>query len=326
MIRKSTAFPVAVALAAALLLGPSPAPAQKVLKIGYPVWVGYGPLFLADKKGFLKDEGVTVQFINMEDTKTRYVALAAGQIDGLMTTIDTMVLRVKPAFQIAAVMAFDDSKGGDGIVANKDITTIKELNGKKVAYEEGSVSHFLLGYLLKQNGMAFKDIVSVNMAPGDAGAAFVAGKVDAAVTWEPWLTKGKSAPHGHLLVDSSATPGLIVDVLVFRNDVLRARGDEVRKVVAAWHKGVEYWKAYPDESNQIMADAVGGWLKDPKIFAETLTGIRYYDYDANKSFFASGGGAYKTGQFAIDFWAKQGKVRIKGLKASDILNPSFIAR
>ena len=325
MLRKLPAYVVIVVLIGTVLLLPGPAPAQKVLKIGYPVWVGYGPLFLADKKGFLRNEGVNVQFVNME-VNPRYVALAAGQIEGLMTTIDTMPQRVRPDFQIAAVMAFDDSKGGDGIVANKDITTIKELNGKKVAYEEGSVSHFLLGYLLKQNGMAFNDIVSVNMAPGDAGAAFVAGKVDAAVTWEPWLTKGKSAPHGHLLVDSSATPGLIVDVLVFRNDVLRARGDEVRKVVAAWHKGVEYWKAYPDESNQIMADAVGGWLKDPKIFAETLTGIRYYDYDANKSFFASGGGAYKTGQFAIDFWAKQGKVRIKGLKASDILNPSFIAR
>src|SRR5256886_11983746 len=90
MMRRSPAFAVAVALAAALLLLPSPAPAQKVMKIGYPVWVGYGPLFLADKKGFLKDEGVSVQFINMEDTKTRYVALAAGQIDGLMTTIDTI--------------------------------------------------------------------------------------------------------------------------------------------------------------------------------------------------------------------------------------------
>lgn len=326
MSRKLPAFVVIVALVGTALLFPSSAPAQKVLKIGYPVWVGYGPLFLADKKGFLKDEGVSVQFINMEDTKTRYVALAAGQIDGLMTTIDTIVLRVKPDFQIAAVMAFDDSKGGDGIVANKDITTVKELKGKKVAYGEGSVSHFFLGYLLSQNGMSFKDIVSVNMVAADAGAAFVAGKVDAAVTWEPWLTRGKSAPQGHLLVDSTNTPGLIVDVLVFRKDVLKARAGDVRNVVRAWHKGVDYWMSYPDESNQIMADAVGGWLKDPKMFAETLTGIRYYDYDTNKAFFASGGGAYKTGQFAIDFWAKQGQLQMKGLKATDILNPSFIAR
>lgn len=326
MMRRSAALVIVVALIATMLLLPAPAPAQKALKIGYPVWVGYGPLFLAEKKGFLKNLGTAVEFVNMEDTKTRYVALAAGQIDGLMTTIDTMVLRVKPDFQIAAVMAFDDSKGGDGIVARKEIKTIKDLKGKKVAYGEGSVSHFFLGYLLSQNGMSFKDIVSVNMTAGDAGAAFVAGKVDAAVTWEPWLTKGKSAPHGHLLKDSSATPGLIVDVLVFSKKVLTTRGDEVRNVVRAYHQGVDYWKAYPDESNQIMAQAVGGWLKDPKVFAETLTGIRYYDFDMNRAFFAPNGGGYRTGQFAIDFWAKQGKVQIKDLKASDILNPSFIAK
>jgi len=317
---------VVAALVGVMLVLPAPAPAQKALRIGYPVWVGYGPLFLADKKGFLKALGTGVQFVNMEDTKTRYVALAAGQIDGLMTTIDTIVQRVRPDFQMAAVMAFDDSKGGDGIVARKEIKTIKDLKGKKVAYGEGSVSHFFLGYLLSLNGMSFKDIVSVNMTAGDAGAAFVAGKVDAAVTWEPWLTKGKSAPHGHLLKDSSSTPGLIVDVLVFSKKVLLSRGDEVRNVVRAYHRGVDYWKAYPDESNALMAQAVGGWLKDPKVFAETLTGIRYYDYDMNRAFFLPGGGAYKTAQFAIDFWARQGKVQIKGLQASDILDPAFVAK
>jgi NitT/TauT family transport system substrate-binding protein len=321
---------VVLALIAALLaimfVLPSPAPAQKALRIGYPVWVGYGPLFLADRKGFLKDLGVQVEFVLMEDTKTRYVALAARKIDGLMTTIDTVVQRVRGDLQMAAVMAFDDSKGGDGIVARKEIKTIKDLKGKRVAFGEGSVSHFLLGFLLKQNGMTFKDIIAVNMTAGDAGAAFVAGKVDAAVTWEPWLTKGKQAPHGHLLVDSSKTPGLIVDVLVFRKDVLKARADQVRNVVRGWHRGVNYWKQFPEESNKIMAEAVGGWLKDPAAFAETLTGIRYYDYEQNRAFFAPGGGIYKTAQFAIDFWAQLGKVQVKGLKASDIIDASFIAR
>src|SRR3989442_810294 len=229
MIGKVGAGLLAVALLATVFLMPAVAPAQQVLRIGYPIWVGYGPLFLADKKGFLKDAGVTVEFIKMEDTKTRYVALAAG-------------------------------------------------------------------------------------------------KVDAAVTWEPWLTKGKQAPHGQLLVDSSQTPGLIVDVLVFPKKVLTTRGAAIYKVVNAFHQGVEYVKVHPDESNVIMADAVRGWLKDPKEFAATLTGIRYYDAAMNKAFFAPGGGAYKTGQFAIDFWAKQGKVQVEGLKASDILNPGFIAK
>jgi NitT/TauT family transport system substrate-binding protein len=75
-----------------------------------------------------------------------------------------------------------------------------------------------------------------------------------------------------------------------------------------------------------MAEAVGGWLKDPKVFGETLTGIRYYDAGDNKKFFgtkASMGDAAKTAQFAIDFWAKLGKTQMK-LKPSDLLDPSFV--
>jgi len=326
MLRRGITFAALLLLAVGILTHPAPAPAQTVLRIGYPVWVGYGPLFLADKKGFTKELGIKVEFVLMEDTKIRYVALAGKKLDGLMTTVDTMVQRARSDFKFAAVMAFDDSKGGDGIVARKEIKTVADLKGKKVAFGEGSVSHFLLGFLLDKNGLSFKDIVAVNMTAGDAGAAFVAGKVDAAVTWEPWLTKGKSAPHGHILVDSSQTPGLIVDVLVFRRDVLQSRGSDVRKIVQAWHKGVDYWKANPDESNKIMAGAIGGWLKDPKAFAETLTGIRYYDAAANKAYFGTKGApgeVSKTAQFAIDFWTRLGKTQMK-LKPSDIIDPSFI--
>lgn len=323
------ALACAVVLALGLIARPAPLAAQSSgpLKIGYPVWVGYGPLFLAQKKGFLKELGTEVEFVLMEDTKTRYPALAAGRIHGLMTTIDTVVQRVKPDLQMAAILPMDDSKGGDGIVARKEIATIKDLKGKRVAFSEGSVSHFFLAYLLQQNGMSLKDVTMVNMTAGDAGAAFVAGKVDAAVTWEPWLTKGRQAPHGKLLVDSSATPNLIVDVLVFRKDVIKSRARDMQHLVDAWVRAVDYWKANPDESNKIMAEAIGGWLKDPKEFAATLTGIRYYDRAALRAFFGTKdrpGAGYRTTQFAIDLWTQLGKAGMKGIKAADILDASFV--
>lgn len=323
------ALVLALFLVAGILVRPAPLPAQTPLKIGYPVWVGYGPLFLAERKGFLKELGTSVEFVLMEDTKPRYMALAARRIDGLMTTIDTVVQRVKPDLQMAAILPMDDSKGGDGIVARKNITSIKDLMNKRVAFSEGSVSHFFLAYLLGQHGMSLKDIIPVNMTAGDAGAAFVAGRVDAAVTWEPWLTRGRQAPHGHLLIDSSATPNLIVDVLVFRRDVIRTRPRDMANLVRAWVRAVEYWKRNPAESNTIMAQAVGGWLKDPKVFAETLAGIRYYDLAAIRQFFGEPGKpgpGYATTQFAIDLWTRLGMAGMPGIKASDILDPSFIGK
>src|SRR3990172_80261 len=68
-----------VALLAILVLATAAAAAP--LKLGYSIWVGYGPLFLAKEKGYYgKTE---VQLTNVEDPKQRFTALAAGPLGGL---------------------------------------------------------------------------------------------------------------------------------------------------------------------------------------------------------------------------------------------------
>jgi NitT/TauT family transport system substrate-binding protein len=300
--------------------------AAEPLKIRYSTWVGYGPLFLAREKGFYKDEQVDVELVNMEDPKEGFFAMAAGRLEGVVSTIDTMVLYLKTGKEYQYVLALDDSAGGDGIVARKEVSSVKDLKGKKVAFAEGSVSQFFLNVLLKDAGLTQKDIDAVNMTAGDAGAAFVAGKVDAAVTWEPWLTRGKNAPHGHVVVDSSKTPGLITDILIFRRDVIEKRAREVQGVVNAWNRAVAYWEKNPKESNEIMARAVGGWLKDPKVFEETLTGIKFYNREANVTFFgtpAAPGPIYRTVQNALDIWSGFGKLQVK-VPARELINDAFV--
>jgi NitT/TauT family transport system substrate-binding protein len=291
------------------------------LKFGHSTWVGYGPFYIARDKGFFAEEGVQVELTIVEDPKSRFAALAAGQLDGLASTLDTMTLYWKPDNQFTAVLAVDDSHGGDGIVARKDIASVADLKGKKVAFAEGSVSHFYLSYLLDQAGLAEADIIPVNMTAGDAGSAFVAEQVDAAVTWEPWLSRGKEAAHGQILVDSSTTPGLIVDVVIFRKDVLERRGEDIRRFIRAYNRAVEFWKSNRDEAVAIMAGGVGGWLEDPKEFEATLTGVTLFGKAENAQFFA--GRAQETVSFAIELWTSKGAIT-EALKAEDLLNNSFL--
>ena len=314
-----------VAMMAGVLGLPAIATAQP-LKIRYSVWVGYGPLFLARDKGFLKEEKVDVELVNMDDPKEGFFAMSAGRLDGVVSTIDTMVLYLKTGKEFQYVLALDDSAGGDAIVARKEIKSVKDLKGKKVAFAEGSVSQFFLNVLLKEAGLSQKDIDAVNMKPGDAGAAFVAEKVDAAVTWEPWVTKSKATAHGHVLVDSSKTPGLITDVLIFRRDVIAKRPKDIQGVVNAWNKAVAYWEKNPAESNEIMAKGLGDWLKDPKVFAETLSGVKFYNREANVKFVGTAqkpGDMYNVVQNAIDIWAGFGRLQAK-VTAKDLVNHSFV--
>ena len=313
------------ALLAALILGIGAAGAEQ-LKIGHSTWVGYGPLFIARDKGFFKEEGVEVELVNMEDVKIRAAALVAGKLDAMATTVDTVLLYLKPNVKLVYLFALDDSKGGDGIVANKDIKSIADLKGKKVAFTEGSVSQFYINVLLKKAGLSQADIEIVNMTAGDAGSAFVTGKVDAAVTWEPWLSRGKATDHGHLLADSSTTPGLITDIITASPETVASRQDEFRALYRGWVRAVEFAKTNPDEANAIMAKGVGGWLKDPAVFADTLSGIAFYDGKMNKAFVgtaAAPGGLATTAQNAIDIWTGFGKMQTK-VTAGELIDHGIV--
>ncbi len=315
-----------MAAMAALLLGAAAAQAEP-LKLAHSTWVGYGPLFIAREKGYFAEEGVEVELINMEDVKIRFPALAAGKIDALVTTVDTMLNFLSEEQSYRYLFALDDSRGGDGIVARKEIETIADLEGRTVGYTEGSVSQFFLGVLLEQAGLELSDVVSQNMTAGDAGAAFVAGRLDAAVTWEPWLTRGKMAPHGRLLVDSSKTPGLIVDVAVTTPEKLEARKADLQAVYRAWVRAVEFQKANEAEADEIMARGVGGWLEDPAVFAETRAGIGYYDRAMNEAYFGepdAPGQIIETIGNAIDLGREIGQFKVEvdpvSLIAFDIVN------
>jgi NitT/TauT family transport system substrate-binding protein len=217
-------------------------------RIAHTVWVGFGPLFIAREKGFFAREGVEVELIRIEEHTTTYAGLFSGQIDAVAAAFQDA-----PAFSdpheapLVCVLMLDDSRGADGVLATKNIRTIPDLKGRSVAVLHGSVSHFYLNVLLVylnvllgEAGLTQSDVEVVNLSAEDAGEAFLLQEVDAAVTWEPWLTQGRTTDHGHLLTDSSERPGLIVDGLLTRSDVFAERTDDFRAVARAWDQAVSY--------------------------------------------------------------------------------------
>ena len=273
----------ALGLVVLMVAGP-PAARAEPLTFAHSTWVGNGPAYVARERGYFADEGLTVKLIVMEDVKTRLPALAAGRIDLTTTTVDTVLNFHTAERPFRYLFGTDDSSGGDGIVAHREIRTIADLRGKRIAYSEGSVSQFYLSVLLDGAGLSLEDVRGLNMTAGDAGAAFVAGRVDAAVTWEPWLTRGRQAAHGHLLIDSSSSPGLITDVAVTTQERLASRADDLRAFYRAWIRAVEWQRDNEAEADAIMARGVGGWLRDAEVFKETRAGITYYDAAMNAAF------------------------------------------
>ncbi|MBD0301265.1 MAG: aliphatic sulfonate ABC transporter substrate-binding protein, partial [Tolypothrix sp. T3-bin4] len=89
------------------------------------------------------------------------------------------------------------------IPANSKIKTVKDLKGKKVAFQKASIGHYLLLRALEKEGLKLTDITSVYLPPPDASAAFSQGKVDAWFIWEPFVTRNEQNKIGRVLIDGS---------------------------------------------------------------------------------------------------------------------------
>ncbi len=271
---------VGTLLALSVITAPLQAAETKPLNVAMTTWVGYGLLHLAKAKGFFEKHHVDVALTTVQDKPSTAAAIATGRLEGWATTVDTFIFYNGQKLGIKQVLALDFSKGGEGIIASGDIKTLQDLKGRTIGAEEGSSTYFFLLNLLADSGLTMKDVKLQSMRAGDAGAAFAAGRLDAAATWDPWLSKAKER-GGHILTSTAEKPGLIVDTLAFRSDVIEKRPEDVKNFIRAYFEAYDYWKASPDESNAIMAKSLG--IKDDE-FKASLAGLEFVSREQNQSY------------------------------------------
>lgn len=302
---------VVVLIASGIYLAKSQGPkaSSTTFNIGTNSWVGFGPMYLAKDKGFFKDAGLDVNISVMEDQGQRTSAMVKGDIDAYIDTVDLLVQTRANNVPSKAVMQVDLSTGADGIVTTDNIKTVADLKGKKIAAQKNFVGESFLMYVLKKNGMSVNDVEIIDTESAAAGSAFVSGKVDAAVTFEPWLSKAKERQGGHVLVSSADEPGVVVDILSVNEKYLKDHPDNVKKVMQAWFKAVDYWKAHPDEANQIMAN---DYKLKPAEFADFISGLKWPSYEENLAYFGTKdnpGKIYDVAQIFSQAFLESGSIK-----------------
>ncbi|MGB7415824.1 MAG: ABC transporter substrate-binding protein, partial [Thermosynechococcaceae cyanobacterium] len=158
--------------------------------LGYSSWPGWWPWVIAEKEGLFEKNGANVELKWFDGYLESMKAFAAGQLDGNTQTLnDTISFAADSPNGQVAVLVNDNSDGNDKIIVTKEINSIQDLKGKKVAVEEGVVDDFLLTLGLEEEGMKREDVEIVPLETGKAAAAFVAGQVDAVGAFPPfWLT------------------------------------------------------------------------------------------------------------------------------------------
>jgi len=138
--------------------------------------------------GLLKDRPYAFRWANFAGAAPLFEAVMAGAVDTAPAG-DTPVLAAAAAGVPIRLVAASQSSGRGVallVAANSPIKTVQDLKGHGVIVSSarGSVAHYLLLGALKEAGLKLSDVTVGFMLPGDAQAAFDAGRI------EVWATFG----------------------------------------------------------------------------------------------------------------------------------------
>lgn len=290
-------------------------------KVGYNNWIGYISLFVAKEKGYFKDEGIDLQMQSFSAPGDGLAPLLAGELDAHFTTADSVVTALdKAPGRLSIIYLTDTSAGADAILAKSEIATAGDLKGKTVAATAGQCNELLLRKALEKFKLTPADIKMTNMNPDDAGAAFAAGQLDAAVTWEPWITKVQGEKKGHVIFSSADTPNLILDVVAISDKTAKDKADATKKFLAALNKANELAMSDPKGAADVAAKPLE--LK-PEEVLEMLPKVKLYGAAANAE--QMKGPAIEVAKELSAFF-KEVKANESLVDTAKIFDPSFIAR
>ena len=269
--------------AAGFVLMAVPASAQTKVNIGISGWTGFAPLTLAKEAGIFAKNGLDVTIKKIPQA-SRHLAIASGDIQCAATTVETWVVWNASGIPTTQIFQLDKSYGADGLAVRADVNSIKDLKGKTVAASApGTSPYFLLSWFLKKNGLSPKDVTIVNMEPGPAAQAFIAGSNDAAATYEPYLSAVRGAPDKGKIIATTLDYPMVMDTFGCTPKFIADNEAAVKALTKSYFEALAMIKADEKKAFEIMGADV---KQTGEAFGNSAKYLRWQDQDANKKFFS----------------------------------------
>jgi NitT/TauT family transport system substrate-binding protein len=260
----------------------APKPEEGVFRISMQPWIGYALWYVAQAKGIFAKNGLDkVEFVNFTEDADNLAILASGAIQGTSTAFQGVLRQAQQDDGLRVVMLEDRSMTADCILAPAAIKSVAQLQGKWVAFEFGSTSHLLMADALEKAGLKLSSIKSVNIPAAQAAGALIAGRVDAAVSYEPYVSAALQArPDIRRLYSAELSPGLIGDCFVVTGKALATRPGQVIAMIKSWGDAQQEYQRNPEACQDIMAKGIGA---DSKNLSPAFSGIHYYSLAETRS-------------------------------------------
>jgi sulfonate transport system substrate-binding protein len=239
----------------------APAQAAETIRIGYQK--SSTLITLLKSQGTLeqalKDKGIDVSWHEFPSGLPLLEALNIGNVDISADVADTVPIFAQAAQAKLTYFAEEaPSPAAQAIVVRNDspIHQLADLKGKKIAVTKAAGTHYLLIAALAKAGLKFADIDPAYLSPADGRAAFENNKVDAWVTWEPFLTSVQRQLSTRVLADGTGLANYKRYYLT-STPYAQAHPQVLKLVYEQLQQAGQWIKAHPQEAAKVLGPLWG---------------------------------------------------------------------
>jgi aliphatic sulfonates family ABC transporter substrate-binding protein len=253
--------------------------AEQAVKIRFAIQPGSVQPQVADRLGYFKEEGLDVEFSIFSYGPPIIEAFTSKNVDfGLVGDLPVFS-GIANGVDVQIVATASSSETYNGLIVRDaaKISKLSDLKGKKVSVPFGSNSQPLLYLYLERGGLKDTDLEIINLSVIDSVTSIVAGRIDAAVVWEPNLSVATQSGNGVSLFATAAGFKLFVNPVIARGEFVSKYPEQAAKFLRSLHRAGRWAKEHPDEAAQFVFDAT---QVDP---AATKNSIAAMDYRATLS-------------------------------------------
>ena len=222
---------------------------------------------IADKKGFFREEGLTVtnKFVQSGGDISPLISGGTAQVSFESPYTDIAIAANNVGVKIVAPMA--DIGNTQCVVAGKNanIVNAKDLEGKKVGIAAGAGVLIAIRNMCKDLGVDINKIEFVTLSPSDQIAALEHGDIDAMACWEPWVSNAVKAGGKVLFSGLKSYLGdkqgdvqwlSFYTTMQVSDAFYKEHPEEIKAMLRALKKATDFINEHPDEAAEIIAKEI----------------------------------------------------------------------
>lgn len=301
-------------LFAFLLFTPISVPAAENIRAAYPSMNNsVFCLTIAQKEGYLREEGLEVQLLSIRGEIAIRTVLA-GEVDFFTNAGSALAAAVR-GVPVKILTIFQDRPSWD-LIAQPNIKSIAQLRGQNVAImsPEGSLA-VVAREMLKQNGLdPAKDVNLVVMGGDEVRLPALRGKAIQASLFNTSTSIVAQKEGFTKLASAGDYANLVQSGFATSDEKIKQNPKKISGFIRAGLKGMQFFLSKREPAIKYMMDALR--------LADRELANKIYDIDS-KLILREGFSSDKILQSMIDDMKKATKVQ-REIKTADVFDLSFV--